>query len=114
MVSAAAMLVGGWVKACVPKEKGECYWQTCGVLDEVFGPAAWGRGHGECWDGYGLSLQGSWGRWSWVNYFGKSFHLSKRATLLVGLTSKSCNQNMLRSPPDWVKSGVGRRAAVGE
>lgn len=76
------MLVGGWVKACVPKEKGECYWQTCGVLDEVFGPAAWDRGRGECWDGYGLTLQGSWGRWSWANYFGKSFHLEgKRGTL---------------------------------
>lgn len=87
MVSAAAMLVGGWVKACVPKEKGECYWQTCGVLDEVFGLAAWGRGRGECWDGYGLTLQGSWGRWSWVNYFGKSFHLEVKKSNSVSKTN---------------------------
>lgn len=87
MVNAAVMLVEGWVKACVPKEKGECYWQTCGVLDGVFGLAAWGRGRGECWDGYGLTLQGSWGHWSWVNYFEKSFHLEVKKSILVSKTN---------------------------
>lgn len=86
MESAVAMLVGGWVKACAPKEKGECYRRTCDVLVEVFGPAAWGPGRGECWDEYGPSLRGSWGHWSWVNYFEKSFHLEvKRGNVSVRL-----------------------------
>lgn len=86
MESAVVTLVGGWVKACALKEKGECYRRTCDVLDEVFGPAAWGPGRGECWDEYGLSLRGSWGRWSWGNYFEKSFHLEvKRRNLSARL-----------------------------
>lgn len=78
MESAAVMSAGGWAKACAREEKGECCRRTCDVLDEAVGPAAWGPGRGECWDGYGLSLRGSWGRWSWGSYFERSFHLEVR------------------------------------
>lgn len=47
------------MKVCEPKEKGECYLQTCGAPDEAFDLATLGQGHGEYWDECDLNLQGS-------------------------------------------------------
>lgn len=74
------MVAGGWVKVCEPKEKGECYQQTCGGPDEAFDLAVWGRGRGECLDECGLSLQGNLERWSWESYSGRSCHLEVKRT----------------------------------
>lgn len=74
------MWAEGWAKVSEPKEKGGCYWQTCGAPDEAFDLAAWGRGRGECWDECGLSLQGSLERWSWENCSGRSCHLEVKKT----------------------------------